>query len=118
MQALLKSGEAVQQMMQVTGEEGVTLEDFILYHKAQCLDQVYLQQDAYDAVDVSTPLARQKLIFELLISCLKAQHTFKDKGQVREYFISLTGHFRNLNYSAMNSPDFKKYISEIEKLKS
>jgi V/A-type H+-transporting ATPase subunit A len=43
------------QMMQVTGEEGVTLEDFLLYQKAQFVDMVYLQQDAFDDVDASVP---------------------------------------------------------------
>ena len=56
MKGLLAQGEAVQQMMQVTGEEGVTLKDYILYHKSICLDQVYLQQDAFDDVDVSVPI--------------------------------------------------------------
>ena len=42
-------------MMQVTGEEGITLEDFVDYQKATFLDMVYLQQDAFDPVDVSMP---------------------------------------------------------------
>ena len=47
--ALLKRGDSVHQMMQVTGEEGVTLDDFVTYQKALFLDMVYLQQDAFDA---------------------------------------------------------------------
>ena len=50
-------------MMQVTGEEGVTLEDYVTYQKALLLDMAYLQQDAYDPVDVSVPLERQKEMF-------------------------------------------------------
>ena len=45
------------------GEEGVTLDDFILYQKAQFLDMVYLQQDAFDEVDASCPIDRQKRSF-------------------------------------------------------
>ena len=59
---LLHQGESISQMMQVTGEEGITLEDYVTYQKSLLLDMVYLQQDAYDKVDVSVPLERQKEI--------------------------------------------------------
>ena len=60
---LLHRGESIYQMMQVTGEEGVTLADYVTYQKSLFLDMVYLQQDAYDKVDVSVPLDRQKEVF-------------------------------------------------------
>ena len=63
MQDLLRRGEGVLQMMQVTGEEGVTLEDFVMHQKALFVDMVYLQQDAFDDVDSSVSLERQKLTF-------------------------------------------------------
>ena len=59
MQALLHKGDSIYQMMQVTGEEGITLEDFILYQKATLIDMVFLQQDAFDEVDVSMSRERQ-----------------------------------------------------------
>ena len=57
---LLKQGDSIFQMMQVTGEEGITLEDFVTYQKSTLVDMVYLQQDAFDPVDVSAPLERRK----------------------------------------------------------
>jgi V/A-type H+-transporting ATPase subunit A len=116
MQQLLVEGESVQQMMQVTGEEGVTLQDYILYHKSICLDQVYLQQDAFDDVDISVPMARQQENFELLRNCLMKSSEFSSKDQVRDHFVKLTGLFRNLNYSRSDSPDYKRYILEIQQL--
>ncbi len=116
MQQLLVAGESVQQMMQVTGEEGVTLDDYITYHRALCLDQVYLQQDAFDPVDVSTPLNRQKTVFTLLQRCLQGEQRFSDKDQVRQYYLKLTGLLKNLNYSREDSPDFNKYLQQIETL--
>jgi len=116
MQHLLAQGEEVQQMMQVTGEEGVTLEDFLTFQRAQCLDQVYLQQDAFDAVDASTPLARQQMFFELLARCLFKHLPLSSKDAVREHFTRLTGLLRNLNYSRENSPDFRRYWHEVHEL--
>jgi V/A-type H+-transporting ATPase subunit A len=59
LQALLSAGDGIQQMMEVTGEEGVTTADYVTYQKALFLDRVFLQQDAFDEVDASTPLQRQ-----------------------------------------------------------
>lgn len=118
MQQLLVQGEAVQQMMQVTGEEGVTLQDYILYHQSVCLDQVYLQQDAFDDVDVSVPLSRQQEVFALLRDSLLKLPEFSDKEEVREHFTRLTGLFRNLNYTRADSPEYGRYLAEIKTLVS
>ena len=66
MTALLHKGDEISRMMQVTGEDGVTLEDFVTQQKALFVDMVYLQQDAFDDVDVSVPLARQRETFDLV----------------------------------------------------
>lgn len=116
MQRLLAQGEEVQQMMQVTGEEGVTLNDFLTYHRAQCLDQVYLQQDAFDAVDAATPIQRQQTFFRLLKRCLFEHPPLEDKDSVRAHFTRLAGLFRNLNYSKEGSPDFRRYWQEVHEL--
>lgn len=113
---LLKLGDRVLQMMQVTGEEGVTLEDFVTQQKALVLDMVYLQQDAFDPVDASCPLERQKASFDLLYDLLSRDYRFSDKGAARDYFIRLTGLFRNLNYSAVASPEHPKYLQQIADL--
>ncbi|WP_236014097.1 V-type ATP synthase subunit A [Marinobacterium alkalitolerans] len=116
MLALLREGEQVQQMMQVTGEEGVTLDDYLAWQKSQCLDQVYLQQDAFDDVDASTPVERQKELFMLLVECLDNPPALKDKDAVRAHFVKLAGLFRNLNYSRHDSPDYRRYLSEIKQM--
>ncbi|MHA7881387.1 MAG: V-type ATP synthase subunit A [Saccharospirillum sp.] len=115
-QKLLADGEAVQQMMQVTGEEGVTVDDFLTYSRAQCLDQVYLQQDAFDDVDVSTPIERQQRFFKLLKRCLFEHPKLADKDHIREHFTRLAAYFRNLNYSRENSPDYRRYWADIHEL--
>ena len=113
---LLKRGDAVYQMMQVTGEEGVTMEDFVAYHKALFLDMVYLQQDAFDQVDASSPLPRQKKTFDLVYRATQAGYEFADKDTAREFFTRLSGLFKNLNYAREDSPDYEKYVGEIEGL--
>ena len=113
---LLRQGEEVQQMMQVTGEEGVTLEDYIVWQKSQCLDQVYLQQDAFDPVDISTPIDRQRDLFRLMVRSLEGLPSLGSKESVRKHFVHLTGLLRNLNYTRQDSPEYQRLWQEIEAL--
>jgi len=116
MQGILKQGDAVAQMMQVTGEEGVTVEDFVLHQKALFLDVVYLQQDAFDKVDASVPLVRQKMLLDRIDRILTRDYRFDDKDEARDYFMRLTGLFKNLNYAATDSPEYRRFLEEIESL--
>jgi V/A-type H+-transporting ATPase subunit A len=116
MSDLLKQGDGIYQMMQVTGEEGVTLEDFITYQKSLFLDMVYLQQDAFDEVDASAPLERQKKSFDLVCDLVNRQYQFAEKEATRNYFTRLTGLFKNLNYSREDSPSYGDYLKQIHDL--
>ncbi len=116
MQTLLRDGDSIYQMMQVTGEEGVTIEDFITFQKALFFDMVYLQQDAYDPVDVSASLERQKSSLLLCRQLLLTDYRFADKEAVQEYFTTLTGLYKNLNYSATGSVDYARHQQQIEEL--
>jgi V/A-type H+-transporting ATPase subunit A len=116
MQALLEQGEAVQQMMQVTGEEGVTIEDYVTYQKSLLLDMVYLQQDAFDKVDASVPLERQRVAFARIYGLVTRDYTFTDKEAVRSFFTRLTGLFKNYNYAETESPEYKRLLHEIDAL--
>ena len=111
---LLRRGDGILQMMQVTGEEGISLEDFVTYQKAVFLDAVYLQQDAFDSVDCATPLERQRTAFDLAHRRVTQAWTFKDKEAARGHFIRLTGLFKNLNYATEDSPDHAEYLRQIE----
>lgn len=110
---LLHKGHEINNMMQVTGEEGISMEDFISYHKSLMFDMVYLQQDAYDPVDVSVPINRQKILFNILYDIIQKEYTFKDKTEVRNYFIKLTSLLKNMNYATLDSSDYKKYYDQV-----
>ncbi|MGI9493819.1 MAG: V-type ATP synthase subunit A, partial [Geminicoccaceae bacterium] len=113
---LLRKGEGVAQMMQVTGEEGITTEDFVIQQKALFLDMVYLQQDAFDAVDASAPLERQQLTFDKVYRLVTRSYAFDDKESVRDYFTRLTGLFKNFHYAASDSPDYGNLLQQIDEL--
>jgi len=113
---LLQRGDAIYQMMQVTGEEGVTLEDYVTWQKALFLDMVYLQQDAFDKIDATTPQARQQESFELVRTLIQRDYPFDGKEEARRFFTQLTGIFKNLNYAASGSPEYAGYRAQIDEL--
>jgi V/A-type H+-transporting ATPase subunit A len=113
---LLHEGDQISQMMQVTGEEGITLEDFVQLQKATLLDMAYLQQDAFDDVDASMPRERQLQSFGLMKSLLNTQYSFADKDSAREFFTKLTSLYKNYNYSPADSPQLADYEKQIREL--
>ncbi len=116
LQALLAEGDAIQQMMQVTGEEGITLQDFVTHQKAVFLDMVYLQQDAFDPVDSSASLDRQKQSLSRVHDLVARAQGFPSKEAAREHFTRLTGLLKNLNYADTRSPEHADLLARIKAL--
>ncbi|MDD4916058.1 MAG: V-type ATP synthase subunit A [Methylococcales bacterium] len=113
---LLKRGDGVYQMIQVAGEEGITLEDFVCFQAAKFVDMVYLQQDAYDAVDVAVPIMRQKESFKKIVALVNVDYRFAGQDEARDYFTRLTGLFRNLNYAPAGTPEYEALLAKIDQL--
>jgi len=101
-------------MMQVTVEEGITLEDYVIWQKSVLLDMAYLQQDASDEVDACMPRDRQLESLRLIKRLIDHDYGFKDRDEAREFFTKLIGLYKNWNYSPPGSPDYEKYKQEIE----
>ena len=118
MQKLLVRGDTVSQMMQVTGEEGVTLGDYIEFQKSLFLDMAYLQQDAFDHIDAACSLERQRFSFGLIVSLIRQDYDFTDKNIARNFFVKLTGLFKNFNYAHMDSSEYKDYLKKVENLRN
>lgn len=114
MRDMLIKGDGIYQMMQVTGEEGISIEDYVDWQKAVLIDMVYLQQDAYDAVDVTVPCERQLESFNLLKNIVDRTYHFEDKEKARDYFTKLTSLYKNLNYSARDSHAYQEYENKIQ----
>ncbi|MBT3143660.1 V-type ATP synthase subunit A [Phaeobacter gallaeciensis] len=114
--ALLDRGEQITQMMQVTGEEGVTIEDFVTQQKALFVDMIYLQQDAFDVVDATVPMPRQILTFQMMYDVVTSQADFADKPEARQVFTQLTGLVKNFHYAAENTPEYTSTLEAIRAL--
>ena len=111
--AILRKGNEVGQMMKVVGEEGTSLEDFTTYLKAEFLDAVYLQQNAFSETDASTPVARQKVMFDLVEKALLSDYTLSDKAEVRKFFLDLQQTFIDWNDKPTGTPEFDTLKNSI-----
>ncbi|MCF6335730.1 MAG: V-type ATP synthase subunit A, partial [Spirochaetales bacterium] len=106
-------GNEVGQMMKVVGEEGTSIDDFLIYLKSDFLDYVYLQQNSFDPVDAAVSVERQKYTFDILLSILSANLDLKTKSEARQYFNRLRQRFLDFNGSEWQSDSFKKLEKEV-----
>jgi V/A-type H+-transporting ATPase subunit A len=114
MRAILKRGNEVRQMMAVVGEEGTSVEDFTVMLKAEFFDTCYLQQNAFDAVDAATPAERQRFVFDKILEVTNLDFGFEDKETARKTLVIAQDLFRNWNYAAWDSDEFKKILGQID----
>jgi V/A-type H+-transporting ATPase subunit A len=116
LQELLVVGDSIYRMMQVTGEEGISIADYLTWQKSMLLDMVYLQQDAFDKVDASMSRERQAESFRFLKDLIDSDYDFTDRGAARDFFTKVTSLYKNWNYCAPDSPNYERYRSEITRL--
>ncbi len=113
--AILFKGDEVGQMMKVVGEEGTSLDDYIIFLKSEFLDFVYIQQNSFDPVDAAVEPERQKHIYDIIIDILTARLEFEGKEEARSWFNRVRQNFLDYNGKEWNSDEFKdleKTISE------
>ncbi|MBC8491340.1 MAG: V-type ATP synthase subunit A [Candidatus Marinimicrobia bacterium] len=113
---ILFKGNEVHQMMLVVGEEGTSVEDYIIYLKSEFLDSVYLQQNSFDSVDGATSPERQKYVFKYVHDVLMTEFSLKEKNEARNFFNKMRQLFIDWNYIDMKDEEFNKQEAVITKL--
>lgn len=112
-QRMLYDGSEIKKRMDVVGEEGTSLADFIIYLKSEFLDAVYLQQNAFDSVDAANTLERQSHTLQKVNAILDKDIPAADKDDARNIFFELNSLFRNWNSSPWESEEFRNYEARI-----
>ncbi|MDD4623122.1 MAG: V-type ATP synthase subunit A, partial [Kiritimatiellae bacterium] len=106
LRAILRASNDVAQMMKVVGEEGTSIDDFIVYLKGEFLDAVYLQQNAFNETDAATPAERQIEMFGVAEQAMTASYAFDDKAAARKFFQQLSQTFIDWNMTAQDAPEY------------
>ena len=111
---ILLHGDEIGSMMKVVGEEGTSLEDYIIYLKAEMLDAVYLQQNSFDPIESNCTTARQRYVTDKLVSVLGSDFALDNKDDARIFFNRLRQKFIDWNYTEFESEAFRKAEAEID----
>jgi len=110
----MRRGTEVEQMMKVVGEEGTTIDDYVIFLKGDLIDSVYFQQNSFDAVDAAVKPERQIYVFKKLLTILASQFSFQDKNEARGWFNRLRQKFLDFNGSKWQEERFLALEKEIE----
>ncbi len=110
----IKEGNEIGKRMEVVGEEGITVEDLMVYLKGELYDFAYLQQNAFDKEDAYCPLERQIILFEMIQRIFDAPFAFNGHDEARNFFLSLQSEIKNMNFMPFNSDGYKKAYKTIE----
>ncbi|MEM8727203.1 MAG: V-type ATP synthase subunit A [Chlamydiota bacterium] len=110
----LKEGDEIGKRMEVVGEEGITVEDLVIYLKGELYDFSYLQQNAFDKEDAYCPLTRQIVLFELIQKIFDASFAFNGHDEARNFFLNLQSAIKNMNFMPFESDGYRKAYQAIE----
>jgi len=110
----LRGKEAYDQI-NILGDDGVPVEYHTRYWKSELLDFIILQQDAYDKIDQSSPLERQKFMYNLVIDICETDTDFDTFEECANYYKKIINTMRQMNYSEFQSADFNNYLVQLKK---
>ena len=116
LRTILRKGADVEQMMKVVGEEGTAMDDFVMFLKKELIDAVYLQQNAFNDVDASSSVDRQKGSFDVLETVVSETYAYTDKGEARHAFLQLQQAFIDWNNTPMGGADYDTRRAAVLKL--
>jgi len=113
--SFLRKGDEIGKRMEVVGEEGVALDDMVLFLKSELYEFCYLQQNAFDKEDAYCPLNRQVKLFELILKIFDGQFSFDTHDEARSFFLNLQNDIKNMNFLSFESHLYKEVYTEVER---
>ena len=111
---LIRKGKDAYEQINILGDDGVPMSYHEQYWKSELLDFVILQQDAFDSIDASTPLDRQKFMLDLLLDICEMNFHFNNFEECMTFFKNIINTCRQMNYSEYESDAFNQYLSALK----
>lgn len=113
---IIRQGRDAAEQINILGDDGVPMSYHETFWKSELLDFVFLQQDAFDAMDSLCPLERQKYMLNLILDICDRKFEFDNFEDCRNFFKEMINDLRQMNYTDFHSEDFEKYNSQLSKL--
>jgi len=112
---LVRRGKEMADQINILGDDGVPMSYHEAFWKSEVLDFAFLQQDAFDEVDAVSSMDRQKYMLDFILEICEKNFEFDNFELCRVYFQNLINLLRQMNYSKMDSEQFKDYLEQINK---
>ncbi len=112
---LLRGKEAFDQI-NILGDDSVPVDYHQRFWRSELIDFGFLQQDAFDPIDKSTSIERQRYMFNLICRICRIEFKFNAFGEVASYFKKIINQIRQMNYSEFKEEKFKKFEDELQSL--
>ncbi|MFI3327645.1 MAG: V-type ATP synthase subunit A [Rikenellaceae bacterium] len=112
----VQRGKEANDQINILGDDGVPVDYHESFWKSELVDFVILQQDAFDKIDASTPMERQKFMFNMVLDICNTKFAFTEFDKCIQFFKTLINAFRQMNYTEFQSAEFKKYLKQIKKM--
>ena len=111
---IVQRGKEANDQINILGDDGVPVSYHERFWKSELIDFVILQQDAFDDIDASTPIERQKMMYEMVLEVCRKSFNFEDFESCSRFFKALINLFRQMNYSEWQSEKFYEYKAQVE----
>ena len=111
---IVQRGKEANDQINILGDDGVPVAYHERFWKSELIDFVILQQDAFDDIDASTPIERQKMMYEMVLDVCRKSFDFDDFEACSRFFKGLINLFRQMNYAEWQSEKFNDYKNQIE----
>lgn len=113
---IVQRGKEAYEQINILGDDGVPLEYHDRFWKAELIDFIILQQDAFDAIDSSCPLNRQKHMLERVLDICKLTFHFENFDECSYFYKRIVNNLKQMNYSVFESEEFNKLESELKSI--
>ena len=113
---IVQRGKEANDQINILGDDGVPVAYHERFWKSELIDFVILQQDAFDDIDASTPIERQKMMYEMVLDVCRKSFDFDDFEACSRFFKGLINLFRQMNYAEWQSEKFFDYKGQIEQM--
>lgn len=112
---ILLRGKEARDQINILGDDSVPLEYHITFYRSEIIDFIILQQDAFDKIDMSTPLERQHYMVDKVLGLCDEKLRFDGFDEVSVFFKKAINILRQMNYQEFKGDKFKAFEAELEK---
>jgi V/A-type H+-transporting ATPase subunit A len=113
---ILRRGKEARDQINILGDDGVPIDYHVMFNKAEIIDFIILQQDAFDKIDASTPLTRQQYMVNTVLGICGSSFKFDGFEEVTNYFKKIINLFKQMNYQEFKCAEFSRLEREIEEM--